>query len=519
MTKIYRLGVFIVVLSLLLCASIGAGDELCQNEGFETWTGGNPNPWTLAPGVTGLTVTQETTQIHSGTSSAELEKTTSGRKDFHQVISVNASADYTFSAYILDNNPQIRVRLWISWRDSGGTFISSEGPGTYTSDSGDWQPQTYGPVTSPANAAQVWFQIRMYDVGGFVSASSVYADDASCQGPGGDTTPPSDKLIRVVDDDTIEITFTEDVEQASAETTTNYTVDGGVGNPSSATRDATDHSKVTLDFASALPTTSKLTITINGVKDLSNNPTSNLTAEFLAGIRAPGDVDDVNTPNGDQVYTDVYVTVRGIVTATEFQTQNLTMAGVSSSDGIEVRNNAGNITGIARGDKVIVAGKIGQYNGLAQIQGGPPYYVVEQAGVGEPSPQEVSVNVVSNVDEEGSNAFCGEAYEGNLVEIKGAIIGNTMGNSRTGGDPDSDGLFDGDANYQISVSGATGVMRIDASTNIVGTSIYYGGLDIRGIVMQYDYSTPFNSAYSIYPRDVNDFSGATGVSSNWALYE
>ncbi|HPB31614.1 MAG TPA: hypothetical protein PLB62_09180, partial [Candidatus Sumerlaeota bacterium] len=262
----------------------------------------------------------------------------------------------------------------------------------------------------------------------------------------------------------------------------------------------------------------RLTMTINGVKDLADNATSGLARDFYGAIKAPGDVDNVDT-EGAQVDQDVFATVRGIVTATEFQTQNITIGGVSTPDGIDVRNNAGPFAGVARGDKIIVCGVIAQYRGMAQIQGTPVYYLVEESGLAEPAPQVVGITVITNEDEEGVNAFSGEPYEGNIVTIGPVNIGAYLANSRTEpGTSPTPGLFVGNANYIVTMGGRTGIIRVLADTNIVGRHIPTEAT-LRGIVTQYDNATPFSGAYSLYLRDWDDFTLPTSVQFSWNLYE
>ena len=514
---------FALICMLLFLGGLGLASaaELLLNTGFETWTAGLPDNWNTTGSPSGITLTEETGTIHGGSKSVKAVWTTIDNPWFQQALSVNAGANYSYSAWILDNDTGGRARIYIRFRDSGGSLTGSAPSSAYSADSPSWQELTIAETAAPVGAVTAEFQVRFYDITGWPGTATIYVDDASMQGVAGDLTPPSDKLIRVVDTDSIEITFTEDVDQATAETESNYSVNNAVGNPSNATRDAVNHAKVMLDFSAPLPTVPKLTITINGVKDLNNNPTSGLTADFLAGFRTPGEVDDINTPNGEQVYENTYVTVRGLVTATEFQDKNITLAGVASQDGIEARDSGIALSGVNRGDKIVVCGKLGQYYGMAQILASPLYYVVEQSGLSEPAAQVISITPVTNVDEGGVNAFSGEPYEGNLVEIKNVSIGNNLGGARTGGSPDSDGLFDGDCNYEISVTGATGILRIDTSTDIDGTAIPSQLVTLRGILMQYDTSTPFNAGYSIYPRDSNDIIAPilTAASAPWMLYE
>jgi hypothetical protein len=500
--------------------------EVLLNPGFESWSGGLPDSWTTTGSPTGITITEETTTIHAGTRSAKLEWTNTDAVWIQQSVPINGGTDYSYSCWVYDNDANGRVRLYIRFRNIGGSLVGTALSSSYSVDSTSWQELTIATSAAPADAVSAEFQLRCYDESGWAGSAVAYMDDASMQGDTSDTTPPVDILIRSIDQDSIEITFNEDVEQTSSETTTNYSVDNSVGNPSSATRDSTDHAKVTLDFPSSLPKPGALTITINGVADLNSNPTSSLTAKFLADIRSPGEVDSVNTPNGDQVYQDAYATVRGIVIATEFYPQNINIAGSISGDGIEVRNNSGPISGVARGDQVVVAGKIAQYNGLAQLQAAPIYINVESSGNPEPAPLLITLNAVTNVDEEGSNAFSGESYEGSLVELRNVRIGYLMGNDRTGGSYDADQLWDPDANYEILSMYDSGVLRIYSGTDIDGTAIppipLSGDVDtvFRGILKQFKTTSPYNSGYSICPRSQADLIvNVTAVQSPWNLYD
>ena len=70
---------------------------------------------------------------------------------------------------------------------------------------------------------------------------------------------------------TIDVKFSKDVEQVSAETKTNYTISPTIL-PTSATRDATDHSLVHLAHTTALSRGVGYTVTVANVKDLDGRP-------------------------------------------------------------------------------------------------------------------------------------------------------------------------------------------------------------------------------------------------------
>ncbi len=95
-----------------------------------------------------------------------------------------------------------------------------------------------------------------------------------------DNAAPEVLLLDIISTTQIEITFNEIVEQTSAETASNYAVDGGIGNPIDATRGVTDFSKVLLTFLTDFSEGVTLTLSINGVADLAGNTTVDLNTEF-----------------------------------------------------------------------------------------------------------------------------------------------------------------------------------------------------------------------------------------------
>ncbi|MFH1319921.1 MAG: lamin tail domain-containing protein [Bacteroidota bacterium] len=83
--------------------------------------------------------------------------------------------------------------------------------------------------------------------------------------------PPTILSISVLSDTTIDIQFSEVVEQTTAETTTNYSVDNGIGNSSNAVRDGTDSSFVHLTFSIAFQSGVTNTLSISNVENLSGD--------------------------------------------------------------------------------------------------------------------------------------------------------------------------------------------------------------------------------------------------------
>lgn len=86
-----------------------------------------------------------------------------------------------------------------------------------------------------------------------------------------DITPPSVSNISVLNSTQIDAIFNEPVEQTSAETVSNYSVNNGIGTPLTVTRDAADFSKVHLTFATSFSDGITNTLSVLNVEDLYNN--------------------------------------------------------------------------------------------------------------------------------------------------------------------------------------------------------------------------------------------------------
>ncbi len=95
-----------------------------------------------------------------------------------------------------------------------------------------------------------------------------------------DATPPAISSLSIISSTQLDVYFDENVDQTTAETETNYSVNNSIGNPSSALRDGTDLKLVHLTFLTAFTSGLQNTITINNVEDLFSNPIVNATDNF-----------------------------------------------------------------------------------------------------------------------------------------------------------------------------------------------------------------------------------------------
>jgi len=96
-----------------------------------------------------------------------------------------------------------------------------------------------------------------------------------------DITPPNIVSNSVISNTQLDVLFSEPLEITSAQTITNYSVNNGVGSPSSAIRDASNLSLVHLSFATPFANAVFNTLTVNGVRDNSLNPISSSTSGFM----------------------------------------------------------------------------------------------------------------------------------------------------------------------------------------------------------------------------------------------
>lgn len=121
-----------------------------------------------------------------------------------------------------------------------------------------------------------------------------YFDDFNVTGnPFVDSEAPTVESVSAISNTQVGVQFSEPVDQTTAETLTNYSADGSLGNPSSAQRDGTDQSLVHLTFATQFTNGTTYNLTISNVEDLAGNPVSTATEPFIDVIPSPAGFRDV----------------------------------------------------------------------------------------------------------------------------------------------------------------------------------------------------------------------------------
>ncbi|MFI5219913.1 MAG: lamin tail domain-containing protein [Bacteroidia bacterium] len=133
-----------------------------------------------------------------------------------------------------------------------------------------------------------------------------------------DVTPPSVSTISVISSNQVDVLFSEPVEQTSAEDELNYSVDNGIGNPSSAIRDGGNISLVHLTFATNFVNGITNTLSVINVEDLSGNAITTASTGtftwFAPIIPAKYDVvineilfePFIDTPLPDEEYVEIF---------------------------------------------------------------------------------------------------------------------------------------------------------------------------------------------------------------------
>lgn len=87
-----------------------------------------------------------------------------------------------------------------------------------------------------------------------------------------DTTPPQVSSVSVISATQLDVLFNENVDLTSSQNVTNYIVNNSIGNPVSATRDASNFKLVHLTFANSFISGLTNIITIQNVQDIALNP-------------------------------------------------------------------------------------------------------------------------------------------------------------------------------------------------------------------------------------------------------
>jgi len=197
------------------------------------------------------------------------------RKDAGSVVEIIDGANGVLNTSL--NTMRIRVvrnaaNQWILSRDLTGTGTSYTTEGTATD-------------ASYTSSAFFGMHVRQSTVASF--AQRHFFDDFTIQDYVPDVTPPAIVSATATSQNSLDIVFNEPVDLATSQSIANYSVSNGVGFPSGAVRDVSNPSLVHLTFAGSFPSNQNLTLTVNGIKDISGNTLSNGVSTFVYFTAAP----------------------------------------------------------------------------------------------------------------------------------------------------------------------------------------------------------------------------------------
>jgi Lamin Tail Domain/Bacterial Ig-like domain len=159
-----------------------------------------------------------------------------------------------------NNTLKIRVvrnaaNVWTLSRDLTGTGTSYFTEGTVT-DNTFSTSSFFGILIKQSTAT--FFQRHFFD-------------DIQIQTYVPDVTPPGIVSATALSATAVDVLFNESVDLTTSQIAANYAASNGLGIPTSAVRDATNTSLVHLIFATNIPPRTNVTLTVNGVADLSAN--------------------------------------------------------------------------------------------------------------------------------------------------------------------------------------------------------------------------------------------------------
>lgn len=165
--------------------------------------------------------------------------------------------------------------LWSLYVDAaGGTAYSFEASGT---------DNTYTTTS--------FFGVSAVYTGS--NANKFYYDDFYNGPMVVDVTPPGLSSATALTSTTLDVLFNENVDLTTCQTTSNYSVNNGIGNPSSAVRDATNLSLVHLTFTTPFTNGVSNILTVTNVQDLNSNSLSTANTTFTYFVSASATFKDV----------------------------------------------------------------------------------------------------------------------------------------------------------------------------------------------------------------------------------
>lgn len=211
------------------------------------------------------------------------ESGTSDALKLYKQTGTSTSLILTGSANTYGTSPTLRVRVkrdptgvWTVWADpTGGTTFALEGSVT--------------DVTHTSSASfGVWCKYTSSN------SSNFNFDDFMVSGTTFvDTIPPVLQIATPVSSTGLDLQFSEALDPGTAQNAANYTVNLGVGNPTSATLDGSDPSLVHLVFATPFSNGATHQVDASNVEDLFSNTMATTSLNFFWFVSPPAAYQEV----------------------------------------------------------------------------------------------------------------------------------------------------------------------------------------------------------------------------------
>jgi phosphatidylserine/phosphatidylglycerophosphate/cardiolipin synthase-like enzyme len=210
-------------------------------------------------------------------------------------------------------------------------------------------------------------------------------------------------------------------------------------------------------------------------------PLRTLPVLFLHGT--PLDIASAkeNDANGVMIRINSWITVRGIVTASDQfgpasylqdNSGGLTVYGTSFSSSVQV------------GDEVIVSGLVQPFSGLSEIVNPVLDSVLSHGNTVDPL-------VVTAAQIAGDGVGGVEQYECRLVRVTGVTVPGVA-------------TWSAGTNYTLNDASGSTQIRIDKNTNLPGTPVPASQFDVIGVVGQFVNQSPYLGGYQLLPRSTAD---------------
>ncbi len=202
-------------------------------------------------------------RIGNSSDDISLYKSTAGTPSVI-IDGVNSSVASSFNNLIKIKVTRTSANLFTLERDMTGTGSSYVSEGSVT-DASFLTSSAFGFAVKQSTAS--FFAKHVFDD---INVGAIVVD----------VTPASIVSNTVISNTQLDVLFSEPLEITSAQTLSNYSVNNSIGNPSSATKDASNLSLVHLSFTTPFTNAIANTLTVTSVQDIALNALTSATTNF-----------------------------------------------------------------------------------------------------------------------------------------------------------------------------------------------------------------------------------------------